>query len=495
MKKNALELQGIHKVFPGVIALENISACFEKGKVHALLGKNGSGKSTLVNIVAGIHTPTDGAVFINGKRAQFQNYKDASNSDIALVHQEMSLIPDLSIAENIFLGCYPLKFGCIDWKECFNQTESLLKRFQLSFPPDLLVRDLSIGQQQMIEITKALSQNPHILILDEPTSALAQHEVSRLFQLIRQLKDKGETVIYITHRLHELREIADTVTVLRDGRFIGQKILNDISNDDVVHMMFGSAETFHKETKQEKSFDEAVLKLDKLSRNNAFNEISFSLQKGEILGIAGMLGAGRTELLRSIFGLDSFDSGALEFNGEKIPNPTPDIMKKAGVAFVSEDRKSEGLIQSDSIHNNLCLAAMTQIADKGMTSEKKEQPYVQKMIDRLKIKIATPADPVSSLSGGNQQKVVVGNWLNCEPAVILFDEPSRGIDVAAKQQIFRIMEEQSRNGVSIIMVSTELEELVDVCDRILIMKDGKITGETLAEDITGNELYKVCMGT
>ncbi|HHV98720.1 MAG TPA: sugar ABC transporter ATP-binding protein [Clostridiaceae bacterium] len=490
---SVLETRNIVKTYPGTIALNDVSVSFESGKVHALVGKNGSGKSTLVKIFSGAIEPTRGEILIDGVRMNFSDPRDAFAKGIATVYQELSLVPGLTVAENILIGRLPMRGRFVDWKKTFAIADELLKEMNVDIPPDEVVYNLSVWQCQMVEIVKAMSFRPKVLQLDEPTSALAQHEIQALFKMIRELKKKDVVIIYVTHRLHELWQIADTCTVLRDGCLIGTIPMQEATHKDIIKMMFGDVE-IHTRPHDLKVEDDVVLEVKDLTRKNKFENISFRLKKGEILGIAGMLGSGRTELLKSIFGADPFDSGEIYINGQRIFSPSPVKMKKAGLALTSEDRKHEGLNQIASIKDNLCIASLDLIAKGAFIQKHRENEFAQRQVNELNIKVSDIRDSVSSLSGGNQQKVVVGNWLNTNPKVIFFDEPSRGIDVKAKQQIFQIIWEQSRKGVSSIMVSSELEELLEVCHRILIMREGRIVGEIKPEEVKIEELYSLCMG-
>lgn len=490
-----LETHTLGKVYPGAIALQKFSARFEGGKVHAIIGKNGSGKSTLIKIVSGAITANTGSVYVDGVKASHTNPMEAIESGIATVYQELSLIPNMSVAENIFLGRLPKRRRSkirIDWKETYKRAEDLLKSMGVEIPVTIKVRQLSVGQQQVVEIAKAMSFEPSVLMLDEPSSALAKHEVTKLFSLIRKLRSAGVVILYISHRLQELDEIADTVTVLRDGQFIGRINIAEANPDRIVKMMFGEV----KQKLRPKDLtisEENIFQADGLSRKAVFKDVNFHIRKGEILGIAGMLGSGRTELLRAIFGADPLDSGRILFDGQAISHPNPRLMKSLGMAFTPENRKEEGLVLGLSTERNLCMASMNSIAKRGYISKKLEYPYIQHQIKKLEIKVPNAAMKVSSLSGGNQQKVLVGNWLNTQPKLMLYDEPSRGIDVNAKQQIFQIMWELSREGISSLFVSTELEELLEVCHRILIMRHGCIIDEVFPENIRLDELYSLCM--
>ena len=490
-----LELKGMTKTYPGTVALSDFSAEMEGGQVYALLGKNGSGKSTLVKCISGAVLPTAGELYLNGRRLQFKNPMDAFREGIAIVYQELSLVLDFTVAENVLIGRYSMRGpggAFIDWKKTNERAKAILDSLRIDLPVDVKVSKLSVGQRQMVEIAKAMSFNPSVLILDEPTSALAQYEIESLFQVVKRSREQGIIVIFITHKLNEIHGVADFVTVIRDSRFVGTIPIAQATPKTLVDMMFGETQVLTRPANLPVS-DEVVLEVSGLCRRNHFADVSFQLRKGEILGIAGMLGAGRSELLRSIFGADPLDAGTVTVQGERITRPSIPEMKRLGLAMTPENRKDEGLVQMASIQDNLCFASLNNIASLGFLTRRHQEPVVQRWIRELQIKVARAEHPVSSLSGGNQQKVVVGNWLNTAPSIIFFDEPSRGIDVQAKQQIFQIMWDLSRRGLSVIFVSTELEELLEVCHRILIMDRGRITREADPETTTLDELYALCM--
>ena len=492
---SVLEARNITKEFPGTVALDDVSVSFDSGKVHAIVGKNGSGKSTLLKIISGAQQATSGVLILDGKEVKIASTTDAFKDGIATVYQELSLIPTLSVTENILLGRMPMKYGMIDWNAANSQVKSLLQELSIDIPVTAKVSTLSMWQRQMIEIAKAMSFNPKVLQLDEPTSSLARHEVAALFKMVRKLKEKDVIITYVSHKLQELWEIADDCTVIRDGKYIGKKNMSELTHRELIDMMFGDTQV---QTRPDDLMvsDKVVLRVNNLTREGKFENVSFELHKGEVLGIAGMLGSGRTELLKSIFGADKFDGGTVEFGGQTINKHHSSLkkMKSLGMALTPEDRKTEGLVLMSSINRNLVYASLGALSKFGFMNEKKEKQYIDRQVDELQIKVASTALPVTSLSGGNQQKVVVGNWLNTDPTVMLFDEPSRGIDVAAKQQIFKIMWDQSRKGISSIMVSSELEELLEVCQRILIMCEGKIVGQIDPDEVSTNELYALCMG-
>jgi len=482
----------ITKDYPGTRALDAITLSFESGQVHAVVGKNGSGKSTLVKIFAGATKPTHGDFYLNDEKLNFNSTSDAYDKGIVTVYQEMSLVPGLSVAENIFLGRLSKRNNAIDWKKTYQMAGELLKKMKVDIDPREKLSRLSMWQWQVVEITKALSFNPKVILLDEPTSALAQNEVQNLFEAIRALKNQGVIVIYISHKLQELPQIADTVTVLRDGKLIGTVLMKEVEHKDIIGMMFGDV-TVQNRPKDIKVRDEVIMEVKGLSRKGWFQDINFKLYRGEILGIAGMLGSGRTELLRGIFGADPVDNGEVLIEGKTYKNTNPVKMVKAGVGLTPENRKTEGLILIHSIRDNLCYASMNITADGWVENKHKRNTFAEKQVRELEIKIPALDAPCSSLSGGNQQKVVVGNWLNTGPKIMLYDEPSRGVDVNAKQQVFEIMWTEARKGISTVFVSTELEELLEVCHRILIMRDGKIVDEVNPDGLNTSELYELCM--
>ncbi len=491
---SVLRTERICKQYPGCLALDQVTVSFESGKVNALLGKNGSGKSTLVKCFSGAIRPTSGSFFLDDEKLDFNSTSDANARGFATVYQEMSLVPSLTVAENIFLGRMPKKGNVIDWKKANDEASKLLNKMGVNINPREIVSRLSMWQCQVVEITKAMSFNPKVLMLDEPTSSLATNEVECLFNVIRELKKQDIIILYISHKLHEVPQITDTITVLRDGEFIGKVNTSDVSHADIISMMFGETQ-IRRRPDTLKAQEDIIMDVQGLCRKGKFHDVSFQLHKGEVLGIAGMLGAGRTELLKSIFGADPYDSGTITVNGVTAPQRSSPIkMKKLGLGLTPENRKEEGLILIHSIRDNLCYASMDKTSNGWLEIRKKRVAAADKQVEELQIKLPDIQAAVSSLSGGNQQKVVVGNWLNTEPQIMLYDEPSRGIDVNAKQQIFEIMWAQAQQGVSTIFVSSELEELLEVCHRILIMKEGKLIGEVRPEDININQLYSLCMG-
>jgi ribose transport system ATP-binding protein len=488
-----LYVKNIVKQYPGTLALDNVTVQFDSGRVHAFVGKNGSGKSTLLKIISGAEKPTEGKLFLDEEELKFQSPKNAFDQGIATVYQELSLVSSLTVAENILLGRMPLNHGVIDWKAARKFAKDTLEELELSISPDASVSDLSASDRQTVEIAKAMSFHPKVLQLDEPTSALARHETESLFDVVLKLKAKNVVIIYVSHKLQELWHIADTCTVLRDGKYIGTRDVSDLDRKALIHMMFGDVE-IRSRPKDLLCGDKVVLDVKNLSSENKFENISFQLHKGEVLGIAGMLGSGRTELLRAIFGADPYDSGEIAFFDKKITAPNPRMMKKIGVGMSSENRQLEGVALAHSIKQNITMAS-TDLISKGILVDKKlENEFADRQVKDLEIKIGSTVDSIQSLSGGNQQKVVIGNWLNISPKIMIFDEPSKGIDVSAKQQIFQIIWDQARKGMGSIIVSTELEELLEVCHRIIIMFEGKFIDEVKPDGLGIDELYNLCMG-
>ena len=488
-----IRTEHITKDYPGTRALDDINLTYEGGKVHALVGKNGSGKSTFVKILAGAVQPTMGELYLNDEQVKFNATSDAYKKGIVSVYQEMSLVPGLTVAENIFLGRLPKKNNVIDWPRIYQRADELLKIMKSAIDPNEKVSRLSMWQMQVVEITKALSFDPKVIMLDEPTSALAQNEIENLYEAVTALRDHGVIIIYITHKLQELPQIADTVSVLRDGKLIGKREMAETSHKEIVQMMFGDVK-IRTRPKELEAQEDTILEVQGLSREGMYEDINFKLKRGEVLGIAGMLGSGRTELLRGIFGADPIDGGKVIIEDKVFTTTNPIKMIETGVGLTPENRKEDGLILIHSVRDNLNYASMRLVANGWLENKQKKNALAKKQVEELEIVVSDLDAACLSLSGGNQQKVVLGNWLNTKPKVMLYDEPSRGIDVNAKRQIFEIIWQQASRGVSSIFVSTELEELIDVCHRILVMREGRMIAELNPEDVTVNQLYEICMG-
>ena len=487
-----LEARDVSKLYPGTKALEGVSLGFEGGQVHALLGKNGAGKSTLVKIIAGATQPSSGQLFIEGRPVKLRSPADAFAQGIATVYQELSLIPELTVAENILFGRLPRRGLFIDWNQTFERARRLLEGMNVDLDVRGKAGRLSVAQQQVVEIAKAMSFEPSVLLLDEPTSALAHGESQSLFSIVRALCDRGVAIIYISHRLQELEEVADVMSVLRDGKLVGTRSMEGATPTTIAQMMFGNSPSVAVASALPTSA-KIVLEARDLQRKGGFEKINFSLHEGEILGIAGMLGSGRTQLLMSLFGARPTDGGEIWVNGKVVRDATPSKMKALGLALAPEDRKRQGLVQMMSIENNAVLASLDALGCWGFVEMKRQKAVVERNVSDLQIKVSDTHQAVSSLSGGNQQKVVLGKWLNTHPRIMLFDEPTRGIDVEAKGQIFSFVHQLSGEGIASIFVSSELEELFEVCHRILVMREGRVVGEVRPHDITLEQLLDACM--
>ncbi len=494
LRLSKLIIRDVSKQFPGTLALNGVSAVFESGQVNALVGKNGSGKSTLVKIISGAQPATSGQVFLDDQEMVFHNPEDAIEKGIATVYQELSLVPGLTVAENILLGRFPMKGPFIDWEQTFLQAGAHLKSMGVDINPRTPVHELAMWQCQIVEIVKAMSTNPKVILLDEPTSSLSRSETEILFKLIRELKKKDVVILYISHRLQELWEIADSCTVLRDGLLVGRENMADMSQQKLIRLMFGDVEIRQRPADLTFNEKDVILRVTNLENGSRVRGVSFEVRRGEILGIAGMLGSGRTELLRALYGADKPTGGTVEFASRPIRKAAPGKTKALGFGFTPEDRKIAGLVQILSVKDNLILASLKRQSVGPFISREKEKAAVDTQVRNLDIKVSAVGGAVSELSGGNQQKVVVGNWLNNQPALMLFDEPSRGIDVQSKQHIFKIIWDMARQGISSIVVSSELEELLEVCHRVLIMRYGLIEGEIIPETTSIEELYSLCIG-
>jgi len=489
-----LEMQHITKTFPGVIALDDVNFQLQKGEVHILLGENGAGKSTLIKILSGAYQKTSGEIYLNQKRIDIKNPGHALSLGIGIIYQELNLIPHLTAGENIFLGREPtLTLGIIDFKTLFQQAQALLDELGVQINAQSLVKNLGVAQQQMVEVAKALSLDAEILIMDEPTSALTEQEITELFKTITRLKNNGVSIIYISHRLEELFEIGDRVSVLRDGKYIGTLLIKDTSKSELIEMMV-NRELEEQFPKQTITRGEEILRVEGLTRGRKLRNINFSLFRGEILGIAGLLGSGRTELARAIFGADRIDTGKIFIKGKLLSLKSPRNSINSGIGLLTEDRKTQGLVLNLSLKDNICLPSIDQFSRYGVVSSKKEKKVVQKYIRELRIKTPGLNQKVVYLSGGNQQKVVMSKWLCSNADILIFDEPTRGIDVGSKVEIYQFMNQLTAAGVAIIMISSELPEILGMSDRILVMHQGKIKGEFMAGEATQEKILHSALG-
>ncbi|HEB32451.1 MAG TPA: sugar ABC transporter ATP-binding protein [Spirochaetes bacterium] len=494
--KPILRLEKITKYYPGVTALDSMDFTLNKGEVRALLGKNGAGKSTLVKILSGAVRPDSGKILIDDDHVTIDNPQNAFKKGISTVYQEMSLVPELTVAENILLGRWARKnlFGLpvIDLKEIRRQARASIDQLKVHLDLDALVSQLSIAEQQLTEIAKAISYGPRVLILDEPTSALPTEEVKIVHNVVRSLAEQGHSIIYVTHRLQEVPQVADSVTILRDGMHIGTIPVSEASAARIAQMMIGEdwqSEEFGKDI----ILGDVRLSVKHLNRKGVLHDISFEIRGGEILGIAGLLGSGRTELVRAIFGSDPFEGGEIHLKGKVVTKPSPSSMKHLGLGVTPEDRRMQGFVPVFSVQKNLTLASLERISRNGVLKPKIERSLAEKMVKEIDIKTAGLEVETGTLSGGNQQKVVIGNWLNTRPDVLIMDEPTRGIDIHAKEQIFSLMRDLAVEGMGILFISSEIEEILNIADRILIMKDGRLTNELFPKDIDLEHLMALVM--
>jgi len=495
--KTLLKIVSILKVFPGVMAVDRVSLELEKGEVLALIGENGAGKSTLTQIICGVLKPDDGNIFVKGIEVKFQSSHDALAAGINLVFQELSLIENLSIAENIFMNRQPLSWmNNIDWKKLYQQTEELLEKFSLKLNPKTLVKELSTGQQQMVEILKAVSTSPDVLILDEPTSSLTESEIHLLYNIIIKLKEAGVAFIYITHKLSEVFEIADRVLVMRDGRYVDSKLVRDVNEEKLISMMVGrEISKMYGTKKQEIRPAEKILEVNDLSLKDHFNNISFHLDRGEILGIAGLVGAGRTEMALSIFGAAPRDSGSIKIKNKNILINKPADAIRNGLAYLTEDRKSLGLYLDKSVQDNIIAPNLRKVSLKnGRISKKVVTSFVNRKVKEFNIVTSSITKKLRELSGGNQQKCLYSMWLGTQPEILILDEPTRGIDVGARQELYDNIREFTRKKNGIILISSDLMELIGLSDRILVMHQGRISSELSKKDFTEEKILTYATG-
>jgi ABC-type sugar transport system ATPase subunit len=488
-----LEMKDIHKSFPGVYALNGVNLDLIQGEVHALLGENGAGKSTLIKVLAGIHSVDKGEVFINGAKCRIDNVQDSQKHGISVIHQELCLVPNMTVTENIFLGREIYKAGFLDKRSMHIKAQNLFDSLQLNIKVDVKVSSLSVAQQQMVEIAKALLVDSAIIVMDEPTSSLSEKEVEMLFKTIRELKAKNISVIYISHKLEELFQITDRVTVLRDGKYIGTKITKNTTKDELISMMVGRELTEYY-TKSKHDFGDVILKVENLSKANVLDNISFNLRKGEILGISGLVGAGRTELARAIFGIDRFDSGTVTLEGKVMKIKSPKEAMDSGIALVPENRKEQGMFSIKSVSYNITLLVLDKFIKMAKVHNNLEEQITDEYVQKLSIKTPSNEQPVGNLSGGNQQKTVIAKWLATMPKVLILDEPTRGVDVGAKAEIYSIMSMLAEQGVGIIMISSELPEIINMSDRVLVMNKGRITGILEREELSQERIMQYATG-
>ncbi|MCL6591555.1 MAG: sugar ABC transporter ATP-binding protein [Firmicutes bacterium] len=490
---NILEMTGICKQFPGVIALKNVNLAVKAGEVLALMGENGAGKSTLIKILAGVYEKDQGQIIFDGKKVGISSPRQAHKMGISTIFQELNLLPNLNVAENIFMGDENRLWGAFyDYQSTYRKAQELMKQVGLNCDPKTLVKNLPVSQRQMVEVAKALSLKAKLIIMDEPTSSLTEHETQLLFKIIRRLKAEGVAVIYISHRMNEIFEIADRVVVLRDGMNAGELERHEMTEESIIQMMVGR-ELKNIFAKTKAGIGPAIFAVQNLSAGGFLSNISFSLKRGEILGIAGLVGAGRTELIRAIFGLDPRISGKIIIDNQEVAIKSPKQAIRLGMAFVTEDRRGQGLITGMSVRENCTLVTLKQVQRWGFIKNKAESFIVNRFIQLLRIKTPSIETKVATLSGGNQQKVVLAKWLAAKPRILILDEPTRGIDVGAKAEIHRIMSELACQGVAIIMISSELPEIMGMSDRIIVMHEGRVTGELNRDEATQEKIMTLAI--
>lgn len=492
MSKAILEMKGINKSFGNVSVLKDVDFSLQEGEVHALVGGNGAGKSTLMKIMTGVYTLDSGEVYVNGEKKIIQNAKDAKENGIAMIFQELSLVPTMSIAENIFLGEELTKGGFRDTSAMNKKAKEILNDLGIFINPELKVNQLSVGMSQMIEIAKAISKNARILVLDEPTASLSDSETVQLFRIIKQLKENGVSMVYISHRMNEILSISDSVTILRDGKKIITDKIENMDLDKIIsHLVGGEAsqKKFEWVEREYESDGDSILKVDHLKINDKIQDISFDLKKGEILGIAGLMGSGRTEILETLFGIRKKLGGTVELLGEKVKINNSEDAIKSGFALIPEDRRRQGLVLGHSLKSNAILPYLRKllIGKTCLISEKASAQLANNDIKRLNIKTDSIHKRINLLSGGNQQKVVIAKWLNMNPKIMMLDEPTAGVDIGAKIEIIQIIRKFADEGNGVILVSSEITELLSVCDRIITIYDGRITGSILRKNINSEE--------
>ncbi|WP_432764893.1 sugar ABC transporter ATP-binding protein [Hungatella effluvii] len=487
-----LDMKQIIKSFNGVEVLHGIDFSLRAGTVHALMGENGAGKSTLMKVLAGVHKCDDGEIWLKGKKTEIQSPRHAQELGIAMIHQELSPVPEMTVAENIFLGREPRKGLFVDYKKMYADTEKLLGEMKVRVSPRAKIGRLKVADQQLIEISKAISLNADIIVMDEPTSAITDQEVEILFKTIADLKKKGTGIIYISHKMDEIFRIADDITVLRDGTYVNSWEAKDIDNNTLIKNMVGRElnEIFPKIKVPAK---DVVMEVRHFTKENQFEDISFLVREGEILGIAGLIGAGRTELMNAIFGLEKPDSGEVFFEGKKVEIRRPSDAIRHGIAYVTEDRKNEGLVLEMGVGQNITIASMKTLSSGMFIKRQEEKKTIDDQIRALRIKVHSPRQLVGKLSGGNQQKVVLAKWMMKNPKLLILDEPTRGIDIGAKSEIYKLMGEFVEKGNSIIMISSEMPEAMGMSDRILVLSNGRLSGELSREEFVQEDIMKMAV--
>ena len=492
MSESVLELRNITKIFPGVRALDKVQFTLKPGEIHALMGENGAGKSTFIKVITGVHQAEEGEMFLNGEKVRFKNTKDAQKAGIAAIYQHVTAYPHLTVAENIFMGHHKKKFGVVQWNEMYAEADKYLAELNADFSSRTIMGNLSVAQQQMVEIAKALSMNARILIMDEPTAALTKRESEELYRITRKLRDEGVSIIFISHRFEDMYALASRVTVFRDAKYIGTYDVDAITNADLITAMVGR-EIKDLFPKPEIEIGEEILRVENLNRTGFFKDVSFAVHKGEILGLTGLVGARRTEVIQTIFGVEKLASGKIFLEGKEIKVKNPSDAINHGIGLLPENRQTEGLILDWGIGRNITLPELKSYVKQLFIQEKTERSNSRELAERVDTKAVTIFDKASSLSGGNQQKVVVAKALGSDFKVLILDEPTKGVDVGAKAAIYEIMGELAQQGYAIIMISSEMPEILGMCDRIVVMCEGRVTGELSREEATQEKILELAM--
>lgn len=488
-----VEIKDVSKHFPGVKALDHVSLSIRRGEVHALSGENGAGKSTLIKILTGVYTYDEGSIIFDGSPVAFKSTNESQKAGIGSVYQELNMIPYLSVAENIYIGDYPMGKTGIDWKELYENAQKQLDSLNIDVDAKKQLNELSTAQQQMVSIVRAVSRDCKLIILDEPTSSLDTKEVKTLFSLVRQLKEKGVAFIFVTHRMEEIYQICDRITVLKDGQFIGTYQAEDLNQYQLVTLMVGREITQQrKQTYFSPEKDQNyVVEVRNLAKKPKVKDVSFGISRGEIVGLAGLLGSGRTEVAEMLFGSEMPDAGEILYEGILQKNISPTKAVRAGLAFCTENRRLDGIVPNMSVKNNIVLACMKQISRLGFVISRKRLALVNRYIEELRIKTPTPEQRIRNLSGGNQQKALLARWMATNPKLIILDEPTRGIDVGAKQEVERLVQQIASQGIGVLLISSEIPELVRNCDRVIVLREGEQVGELAGAQISEEAIMQI----
>lgn len=489
-----VEMKGINKSFGSNQVLKDAGFFLKDGEIHALMGENGAGKSTLMKILTGVYTRDSGTVIVDGKEVTYHSSKEAEEAGIVFIYQELNVLFDLTVEENLFMGREITKrFGVCDKKAMRAKAQEIMDRMGVHIPVDAVMSDLSVGQQQMVEICKALMVDAKVLIMDEPTAALTQSETEVLFEVINSLRKKGVSIVYVSHRMEEIFELCDRITILRDGTYIDTKYIKDITMDDVVKMMIGR-EIGERFPKRDNAIGDEVLRVEGLTHEKLFRDVSFNVRAGEVLGVSGLMGAGRTEIMHAVFGNMPTVAGKVFINGKEVFIRNPRQAIEAGIGFITEDRKTEGLLLEKSIAENIELTNLGIVSKKGVLDSAKQSSLVKRGIEEFRIRCFGPQHECGNLSGGNQQKVVLAKWIYTDPKILILDEPTRGVDIGAKKEIYNVINDMAAKGVAVIMVSSELPEVLGMSDRIMVVHEGHVTGIINGADADQEKIMTLATG-